>query len=308
MGPATEGEEWARTGAHLEAMQLVTFETGTHRRVGVWDDPWIFDLSQVGLPATMIEFIALGAEGIERARKALASDNIKARIDSGSARVLAPIPRPARNLFAIGMNYRDHLAELQAHGFSAKEPEYPVVFTKATSTVIGPGDTILASLDPTDSVDYEGELGVVIGRAPRGLSKADAMSAVYGYTIVNDVSSRTLQTRHNQFFLGKSLDTFCPLGPYITTADEIADPSALRIVTKVNGETRQNGTVADLIFDIPALIETLAATMTLEPGDVIATGTPAGVGLSFKPPKYLHPGDRVSVEIDGLGILENPVG
>ncbi len=289
-------------------MQLVTFVTEGHRRVGVWDDPWIFDLSQAGLPETMLEFIALGAEGLERARHALASDNVKARIDSGSVRLLPPIPRPRSNIFAIGMNYRDHLAELQAHGFAAKEPEHPVVFTKATTSVIGPGDTILASLDPTASTDYEGELGIVIGSAPRGLSKAEAMSAVYGYTIVNDVSSRTLQTRHNQFFLGKSLDTYCPVGPYITTADEVPDPTALRIVTKVNGEIRQNGTVADLIFDVPSLIATLAATMTLQPGDLIATGTPAGVGLSFQPPKFLHPGDRVSVHIEGLGILENPVG
>jgi 2-keto-4-pentenoate hydratase/2-oxohepta-3-ene-1,7-dioic acid hydratase in catechol pathway len=225
--------------------------------------------------------------------------------------MLAPIPRPARNVFCVGKNYHEHAHEFATSGFdaTAKEvvPEAPVIFTKPPSAVIGPNQPIPSHLDPTNSVDYEGELTVVIGRGGRGISKADALQHVFGYTIINDVTARTLQHKHRQWFIGKGFDGFCPMGPVILTADEVPDPRTLRLRTHVNGEKRQEATVADLIFDIPTLIETLSAGMTLEPGDLIATGTPVGVGLGFKPPRFLKAGDRVRIEVDGIGTLENPV-
>lgn len=186
-------------------------------------------------------------------------------------------------------------------------PEAPIIFTKATSAVIGPGEPIPAWLDPTHTTDYEGELALVIGLGGRGIARAEAMHHVYGYTIINDVTARVLQGRHQQWFLGKSLDGFCPMGPVLATADEVPEVDRLRVQTRVNGELRQNTLVANLIFDIPTLIETLSRTITLASGDIIATGTPAGVGMGFKPPKYLQKGDVVAITIEPIGTLENPV-
>jgi 2-keto-4-pentenoate hydratase/2-oxohepta-3-ene-1,7-dioic acid hydratase in catechol pathway len=169
------------------------------------------------------------------------------------------------------------------------------------------GEPILSHLDPTGGLDYEGELAIVIGTGGRGISKAAALSHVFGYTIINDVTARHLQKRHSQWVLGKGLDSFCPMGPAILTADEAPDPTKLRLITHVNGEKRQDALVADLIFDVPTLIEAISAAITLEPGDVIATGTPVGVGIGFTPPKFLQKGDVVRIEISGIGVLENPV-
>lgn len=234
------------------------------------------------------------------------------RLPLAQARLLAPIPRPAKNIFCVGKNYQEHAKEFHDSGFDASAgaaavPDLPIIFSKAATTVSGPGDAIPASSDTTQSVDYEGELTVVIGRRARGVKKADAYGYVFGYTIVNDVTSRTLQHAHKQWFLGKNLDGFCPMGPCIVTADEVPDVTALRLETRVNGEVRQNAAVSDLIFDIPTLIETISGVMTLEPGDLIATGTPVGVGIGFKPPKYLKAGDTVSVTIEPIGTLTNPV-
>lgn len=226
--------------------------------------------------------------------------------------LLAPMPEPRRDVFCVGKNYYAHASEFHNSGFDsgAKEevPSAPVIFTKATTSVVGPGATVKASLDPTNSVDYEGELGVVIGKRAFQVSKQSAFDHVFGYVIVNDVTSRELQRKHNQWVIGKGIDTFCPMGPWLVTADEVGDVSALELETQINGETRQKVKVADLIFDIPTLIETMSRTMTLLPGDVIATGTPVGVGIGFKPPKYLAPGDSMRVSITGLGTLENPIG
>jgi 2-keto-4-pentenoate hydratase/2-oxohepta-3-ene-1,7-dioic acid hydratase in catechol pathway len=295
-------------------MRLVTFVGAAGGHIGVLDDAHdeLVDLAGAapGLPPDMLGLIALGEVGLAEVRRALASGG--GRLPLASVRLMAPIPRPARNILCVGKNYRDHAQEVQsiASGGTAPAdalPAAPIFFTKATTTVIGPGDPIPASSDPTRSVDYEGELAVVIGRGGRGIARADALRHVYGYTILNDVTSRRLQGRHQQWFLGKSLDGFCPLGPAIITADAVPDARRLRVVTRVNGEPRQDGAVAELIFDIPALIETLSQVMTLEPGDLIATGTPAGVGMGFKPPRYLQPGDRVAITIEPIGTLENPV-
>lgn len=293
-------------------MRLVTFrlpgEAGT--RIGALrDDDAVLDLAAVGpalagghLPA----LIAGGDHMLAHARAAAERAPVAAQ-----AKLLAPIPRPAKNVFCVGKNYREHAAEFAGSGFdaSAKEvvPEAPVVFSKPPTSVIGPGEPIPAHLDPTGSTDYEGELAVVIGRAGRGIRAADALAHVFGYTIVNDVTARTLQHRHRQWILGKGLDGFCPMGPAILTADEVPDPAALVLTTWVNGERRQHAPVADLIFDIPTLIEAISAGITLEPGDLIATGTPAGVGIGFTPPRFLRAGDVVRIEVAGIGVLENPV-
>lgn len=234
-----------------------------------------------------------------------------ARVLLADIKLLAPVPEPRRDILCVGKNYHAHAAEFFGSGFdsSAKEqvPSNPVIFTKSMTSVIGPGAAVKASLDPTGSVDYEGELGVVIGKKAQRVSKADAYDHVFGYVIVNDVTSRELQKKHNQWVIGKGVDTFCPMGPWIATADEIADVDAMELVTTVNGEERQRAVVKDLVFDIPTLIETLTATGTLLPGDIIATGTPAGVGIGFTPPKYLKAGDSMCVTVTGLGKLENPV-
>ena len=207
--------------------------------------------------------------------------------------------------------YHEHAKEFAGSGFDASTkdviPEAPVVFTKPPTSVSGPNDPIPSHLDPTLSTDYEGELAVVIGKAGRGIRRADALAHVFGYTIVNDVTARTLQHKHRQWVLGKGIDGFCPMGPAILTADAAPDPTTLRVTTWVNGERRQDASVTDLIFDIPTLIECISAGITLEPGDIIATGTPAGVGIGFDPPRFLKPGDIVRIEVKGIGVLENPV-
>lgn len=234
-----------------------------------------------------------------------------ARHALADVRLCAPIPEPRRDIFCVGKNYRAHAAEFHSSGFdsSAKEavPSAPVIFTKATTSVVGPGDAVRGSLDPTGSVDYEGELGVVIGKRAFQVPLDRAMDHVFGYVVINDVTSRELQKKHNQWVIGKGLDTFCPMGPWIVTADEAGDPRAMALETRINGEVRQNARVSDLIFDIPTLIATMSATMTLLPGDIIATGTPEGVGIGFTPPKYLASGDRMAVTISGLGTLENTI-
>lgn len=295
-------------------MHLITFSRAGEHRLGVLDraSDEVIDLAVAhpGMPVDMTAFITLGADGLAAARRALQGGT--GRYSMAQVRVMAPLARPRRNLFCIGKNYRAHAREVRSLGMRAADthdgvPTQPIIFTKATSSVIGPGAPIPASLDVTGSVDYEGELAVVIGRGGRGISRAEAMGHVYGYTIVNDVTSRVLQTRHQQWFLGKSLDGFCPMGPALVSVDEIPDAGGLRLQTWVNGELRQDACIADLIFDIPFLIETLSRGMTLEPGDIIATGTPAGVGLGCTPPCFLKPGDRVVVGIDPIGRLENPV-
>ena len=296
-------------------MLLITFTEANQDRIGILDHQRgeVIDLSKVAshLPDNMLDFITQGAAALDEAR--VARDSNKGRIPLSQVHLLAPIPRPRRNIFCIGKNYREHVREIQGSGSACDDsnksaiPEKPIFFTKATSSVIGPEEAIPAWLDPTESTDYEGELAVIIGTGGRGIKHDDAMQHVYGYTILNDVTSRRLQREHQQWFLGKSLDGFCPIGPAIITADAIPDVNQLRVQTWVGDELRQDDIVASLIFDIPTLIETLSRTMTLEPGDIIATGTPAGVGMGFKPPRFLQKGDVVKIRIEPIGTLENPV-
>ena len=218
----------------------------------------------------------------------------------------APIPRPIRNIFCVGKNYSDHAKELAGSLFDHSAPAAPIVFSKVPETVVGPGEPIVIDPSISTAIDYEGELALIIGTAGRNIAKADALRHIWGYTILNDVTARDIQQRHGQWLLGKSQDSFCPMGPWAVTANEI-DLSDTALRTHVNGELRQSTNLRDLIFDIPTLIATISAGITLKPGDIIATGTPAGVGMGFDPPRYLKPGDVIRVEIDGIGVLENPV-
>jgi 2-keto-4-pentenoate hydratase/2-oxohepta-3-ene-1,7-dioic acid hydratase in catechol pathway len=220
----------------------------------------------------------------------------------------APLPRPLRSLFCVGRNYRAHAAELADTVFRAGMPEkdaWPIVFSKLAECVVGPHDAVhLPAPAASVQIDYESELAVVIGRGGRDIPHSRALDHVFGYTIVNDVTARDVQMRHQQWDLGKSFDTFCPMGPWIVTADEL-DGRATRVRGWVNGELRQDGQTQDMIFDIPALVETCSRGITLYPGDVIATGTPAGVGMGQDPPQWLRSGDVVRIEIDGIGVIEN---
>jgi len=220
----------------------------------------------------------------------------------------APLPRPLRSLLCVGRNYRSHAAELAGSVFSPtlpKEDRWPMVFTKFADCVIGPHDPVrLPGAAVSSQIDYESELAVVIGRGGRDITRARAMDHVFGYTVVNDVTARDVQVRHHQWDLGKSFDTFCPMGPWLVSADEV-DGRDTRVRGWVNGELRQDGQTRDMIFDIATLIETCSRGITLHAGDVIATGTPAGVGMGFSPPKWLRHGDVVRIEIDGIGAIEN---
>jgi len=219
----------------------------------------------------------------------------------------APLPLPRRNLFCVGRNYHAHAKELRETVFknnNANPEAWPIVFTKVPECVVGPDAQVLLPGAVSQQIDYEAELALVIGRTGRNIARADAMEHVFGYTIVNDVTARDVQMRHQQWDLGKSFDTFCPMGPWIVTADEL-DGRDTRVRCWVNDEPRQDGRTIDLIFDIPTLIETVSRGITLYPGDVIATGTPAGVGMGLVPPRWLQHGDVVRIEIDGIGTLSN---
>lgn len=219
-------------------------------------------------------------------------------------RLLAPIPRPRKNIFCVGKNYQDHAIEM---GSAADIPTDMIVFTKAPTTVIGTNASVLHHKNTTEELDYEGELAVIIGKVGRDIKKERVEEHIFGYTILNDMTARDLQTRHQQFFIGKSLDTTCPIGPWIVHKSLIPNPEALQLETKVNGEVRQSAKTDQFIFSIAEIISELSKGMTLEPGDIIATGTPAGVGKALKPPKFLQPGDVVEVSIERIGTIRNNI-
>jgi 2-keto-4-pentenoate hydratase/2-oxohepta-3-ene-1,7-dioic acid hydratase in catechol pathway len=255
------------------------------------------DLSEQGV----VGIFKAGHESLKRAAKHSISDVI----------LCAPVPRPRRNIFCVGKNYFEHAKEFSGSGFDSSMtkpgddiPQDPIIFTKVPESVVATGSQVLIPKNVSTAIDYEAELAVIIGRQAKGVSEADAMQYVWGYTIVNDVTSRDWQSRHKQWHMGKSFDTFCPMGPWVVTADE-CDGQSVDVKCYVNGELRQNSNSKDLIFNIPKLIATLSAGITLYPGDIIATGTPVGVGIGFKPPKYLVDGDVVKVEIEKIGFIEN---
>lgn len=263
-----------------------------------------------GFPSSMLDCLEAGQSFIDQINDLL--DWIESNSNAASyflpieeVTLLAPIPRPKKNIFCVGKNYAEHAIEL---GSADDIPEHVMVFTKAPTTVTGPNTTVLNHQSVTSQLDYEGELAVIIGKKGRAIKKEEALDFVFGYTIINDVTARDLQTRHNQFFIGKSLDTTCPMGPWIVHKSRIENPNQLDILTKVNGEVRQNSNTQNFIFPIEEVISVLSAGMTLEPGDIIATGTPAGVGKGFKPPKFLNPGDQIEITVEGIGTLVNKIG
>ncbi|MGN1387218.1 MAG: fumarylacetoacetate hydrolase family protein [Bacillus sp. (in: firmicutes)] len=256
-------------------------------------------------PETMLELIAADDEVLQQVSQVVQQvKNADFLIAKEDVKWLAPIPRPTKNIFCVGKNYADHAIEM---GSKADIPEQMIMFTKAPTTVIGHRERIPAHEDSTDQLDYEGELAVVIGKRARGVNREEAESYIFGYTIINDITARDLQERHKQYFIGKSLDGTCPMGPVIVHKSKFPMPFALDITTQVNGEARQQGNTEQLIFSIPEIIEVLSKGMTLEPGDVIATGTPAGVGKGFKPPKFLRDGDVIEITVEGIGTLCNQV-
>lgn len=279
-------------------MKLATFTHQGSTRIGLVDDGDVVDLAAAApdLPRDMLTLLEAGDAALVRAREALVSD---ARLPLAEVRLEAPIARPPKFL-AIGLNYADHVAE------SGREtPEYPILFNKQSTCVVGPYDDVHIPR-ASHVVDYEGELGMVIGKRCRHVARDDAEEVIAGYLIVDDVSVRDWQLRVPTMTIGKSFDTHGPIGPWIVTRDEIGDPHRLRSRTWVNGELRQDTNTQELIFDCFDLIEHLSTSFTLEPGDVIATGTSGGVGIAMKPPKLLKAGDVVKIEIEGIGHIENP--
>jgi 2-keto-4-pentenoate hydratase/2-oxohepta-3-ene-1,7-dioic acid hydratase in catechol pathway len=255
----------------------------------------------------MLSLIAAGPVGLDRARALWASAS--APIPIGSVTLLAPIPRPRCNIMCLGLNYAEHAREsAEARGREYKQHAHPVFFTKATHTINRHEGAIPFDPAVSEQIDWEAELGVIIGRSGKNIPLADAYDHVFGYTCINDVSARDLQANHSQFYKGKSLDGACPLGPWIVTADEISDPHHLQVTCRVNGVIKQNASTEVMIFHIPDIIAILSHGMTLDAGDIIATGTPSGVGFARKPPEFLKPGDVVEVEIDKIGVLRNRVG
>jgi 2-keto-4-pentenoate hydratase/2-oxohepta-3-ene-1,7-dioic acid hydratase in catechol pathway len=268
-------------------------------------------IAEYDVSSDLTEAGVLTLLNLQLAKQALPA--IIATHDLSAIQLLAPIPRPRRNIFCVGKNYFEHAKEFGTSGFdsSTSKPgdeitKDPIIFTKPPESVIGPGANIVIPQQVSNAVDYEVELTVIIGKGGKGITQANAMQHVWAYTAINDVTARDWQLRHKQWFLGKSFDTFCPMGPWVVTADEL-DVNDITVKCWVNQELRQSSNSKDLIFNIPKLIETISAGITLYPGDIIATGTPAGVGLGFKPPKYLAPGDIVKLEIGGVGVLENPL-
>jgi len=284
-------------------MRLVTLVSDGEPHLGAEGPKGVVDFAVIApqLPATMLALLAEGPRALDDARVAAARAFAEGAhvIPPGQVRLLAPLPRPGK-ILAIGLNYRDHALET-----GNPIPEAPIIFSKAVTAVIGPGAAI--EVPPVSAlIDYEGELAVVIGRPSKRVSRRDALRYVAGYTIMNDVTARDYQARSGNC-VAKSFDTFAPMGPALVTGDEIPDPGTLELRTTVSGQEMQRASTANLIFDVPALIEYITAGVTLEPGDVISTGTPAGVGYRRQPQRFLTHGDTVRVEISHIGALENPV-
>jgi 2-keto-4-pentenoate hydratase/2-oxohepta-3-ene-1,7-dioic acid hydratase in catechol pathway len=300
-------------------MKYVTFSLPNDRtqRLGVVRDDHVVDVEKVVTkygsaqpPYTLLELIQSGPDVWHQMADLLGPQHTKGadgyRLQD--VRCHAPIPRPRKNILCLGLNYASHAQESsRARERPFKIPEVPVFFTKAPTTVNGPYDDVPWDPAATEQVDYEAELGVIIGVGGKNLSRARALDHVFGYTIINDVSARDLQLKHMQWFKGKSLDGFCPMGPVVVTPDEFGDPQAKRISLRVNGVGKQDGTTADMIFPVDVMLEFLSQGMTLEAGDIIATGTPEGVGLGRTPPEYLHDGDVVETEIEGIGTMRNRI-
>lgn len=283
-------------------MRLATFHIGGERRVGCVDEK-SQSIAPFDLPMDEAKEGLLALIGRSEMPRSLNPISLR------EITLEAPIPRPRRNIFCVGKNYHAHAKEFAASGFDSSAaqgavPQHPIIFSKVPECVVAHRAPVYFSKKVSSAIDYEAELAVIIGTGGRGISKEQALDHVWGYTILNDVTARDLQGRHSQWLIGKSQDTFGPMGPWAVTRDEI-DLADTHVRCWINDELRQNANTAALIFDVPTLIATISEGITLVPGDIIATGTPEGVGIGYKPPKYLVAGDIMKVEIAGIGILEN---
>jgi len=302
-------------------MRLVTFEAGEGARLGAVVDSSVLDLVRLAqadagtsVPDNLLGLIQAGDPAWSRAREVVSANQGKlGSLPGGSeypmsgVTLLAPIPRPPKNIFCLGVNYAAHLEESNRAQGRTLAPTVPVFFTKAVTSVVAPYGQILFQEEVSIKYDWEAELGMVIGRGGRNITREAALDHVFGYTCFNDVTARDIQNEHIQWFKGKSLDGTCPFGPWIITADEVPDPHNLHIECRVNGEVKQSSNTSLLINDLNAIIYYLSRGFTLEPADLISTGTPAGVGHGRVPPEYLKPGDVVEVEVENVGLLRNPV-
>ena len=291
-------------------MRLATYVRDGMPSLGAVVQDQVVDLSLASdgaLPNGMQAFIELGPAGLARAHDVV--ERAGTGLNIKTVKLLAPILRPRKNVFCLGLNYRQHAAEgARAVGKEWKEPEHPIYFSKPPTCVIGPEEPIVYDPMVTQQVDWEVEFTVVIGRGGRDIAPSEVFDHIFGYTVGNDISARDLQFRHGgQWLKGKSLDTFAPIGPWIVTADELTDPDNVGVRLRVNGVEKQNSNTSQFIFDIPAMVSSLAAGITLEPGDLIMTGTPEGVGFARTPPEFLQHGDVVEAEADRIGVLRNPV-
>ena len=308
-------------------MRFITFERQKQQRVGLLGpQDQIIDVAEItrrylkgGNPpylSSMQAFIEAGSKALQAAKKAekyVAGKSVDEQkklarvgglLKSSQAKLLAPIPWPRKNVVMLGINYREHVDEgARARSLDIKYPEWPVFFTKPATSVIGHMGKVVHH-KVTDKLDWEIELAVVIGKKSRDIPKDKAYDYVFGYTVCLDMTARELQRQHGQWFKGKSLDTFCPIGPWIVHKSAMPDPQQARLICRVNGEVMQDGNTRDMIFDIPTIIESLSSGLTLEPGDIISTGTPSGVGFARVPPVYLKPGDKVEGEVEGVGVLQ----
>jgi 2-keto-4-pentenoate hydratase/2-oxohepta-3-ene-1,7-dioic acid hydratase in catechol pathway len=287
-------------------MKVATVSIAGERRVGQVTDDGLsiapFDLPLSEAQDGVVALIRRDGRGLPPALSSIPMTEVA---------IEAPIPVPRRNIFCVGKNYHEHAHEFAKSGFDSSAakgavPSSPIMFSKVPESVVPCGSAVIIDPEVSQAVDYEAELAVIIGKGGRGIRAKDAFDHVWGYTIVNDVTARDLQARYSQWLIGKSQDTFCPMGPFAVTREEI-DIGDTPISCYVNGELRQSSNTRLLIFDIPTIIETLSAGITLQPGDVIATGTPAGVGIGFNPPRYLKNGDVGRIEIGGIGVLENQI-
>ena len=280
-------------------MRFVTIQREGYAEPAVWWNNEIIGIRDAGF-SSVIQVIAGGADALDRVERWIYNPPGGERFDAGAVRLLSPIPRPPK-LICIGLNYRDHAAEGKN-----PIPDVPTVFSKFQTAVTGHRHPIVLPKNSTKP-DYEAELAVVIGKGGRNIREGDWRDHVFGYTITNDVSARDFQSATSQWMIGKTFDTFAPIGPAVVTTDEIDDPHQLAITLTLNGEVMQNSNTSNMIFSVPRLISYLSSVFTLEPGDIIATGTPAGVGFARKPPRWLQPGDECRIEIQGIGELVNPV-
>ena len=295
-------------------MKFVTVKDQDSEFIGLVDESenrvlplkraWQARFGNDDFPATLLDGIEMGKEFTDKVQQLVETVSVEAYLPLNSLTLLAPIPTPRKNIFCVGKNYAEHAIEM---GSKEDIPTDPILFSKAPTSVIGSGAKVLNHQEVTDELDYEGELAVIIGKKGRGISREEALDYVFGYTILNDVTARDLQKRHKQYLIGKSLDTSCPMGPWVVHASKIENPNHLAIETKINGEVRQSSNTENFIFTIEEIIHVLSRGMTLEPGDIIATGTPAGVGKGFKPPRFLKPGDEMKITIEKIGTLINTI-